>query len=77
VTEISLHVNGVCLPVSLELAGSPSKEPVRVHLDLYTREQARHIGQLAELGATRVEDWPYPPTADLSSCVTRTAMSSA
>ena len=42
----------------------PPTEPVRVHLDLYTRQQARHIGRLAELGATRVEEWPYPPGAD-------------
>jgi Glyoxalase-like domain len=27
-------------------------------------EQARHVGRLAELGATRVEQWPYPPDAD-------------
>lgn len=26
---------GQQLPVSLQLAGSPSNEPVRVHLDLY------------------------------------------
>ncbi len=52
------------LPVSLQLTDSPPKEPVRVHLDLYTGEQARHVGRLAELGATRVEQWPYPPDAD-------------
>lgn len=52
------------LPVSLQLAGSPPKEPVRVHLDLYTREQARHIERLVGLGATRVEEWPYPEDAD-------------
>ena len=43
--------------------GRPT-EPVRVHLDLYTRERPRHLGRLAELGATRVEEWPYPPGAD-------------
>jgi catechol 2,3-dioxygenase-like lactoylglutathione lyase family enzyme len=52
------------LPVSLQLADSPPRKPVRVHLDLYTREQARHIRRPAELGAARVEDWPYPPDAD-------------
>jgi catechol 2,3-dioxygenase-like lactoylglutathione lyase family enzyme len=52
------------LPVSLQLADSAPKEPVRVHLDLYTREQARHIERLVGLGATRVEDWPYPKDAD-------------
>ena len=52
------------LPVSLQLTDSPPKEPVRVHLDLYTREQARHIERLIGLGATRVADWPYPEGAD-------------
>jgi len=52
------------LPVSLQLTDSPPKEPVRVHLDLYTREQARHVERLAGLGATRVDDWPYPRDAD-------------
>jgi catechol 2,3-dioxygenase-like lactoylglutathione lyase family enzyme len=52
------------LPVSLQLASSPPKEPVRVHLDLYTREQARHIERLTGLGAERVDEWPYPDGAD-------------
>jgi catechol 2,3-dioxygenase-like lactoylglutathione lyase family enzyme len=52
------------LPVSLQLTDSPPKEPVRVHLDLYTREQARHIERLAGLGAARVDEWPYPQDAD-------------
>ena len=52
------------LPVSLQLTHSPPKEPVRVHLDLYTREQARHVERLVSLGATRVEEWPYPEDAD-------------
>ena len=52
------------LPVSLQLTNSPPKEPVRVHLDLYTREQARHIERLTKLGATRVDDWRYPADAD-------------
>jgi glyoxalase superfamily protein len=37
---------------------------VRLHLDLYTSEQTRHIEHLIALGATRVSDWPYPPDAD-------------
>jgi hypothetical protein len=53
------------LPVSLQLASSPPAEPVRVHADLYTREQARPVDRLVELGATRVDDWPYPDGADL------------
>jgi catechol 2,3-dioxygenase-like lactoylglutathione lyase family enzyme len=52
------------LPVSLQLTDSPPKEPVRVHLDLYTTEQARHVERLVGLGAARVEDWPYPKGAD-------------
>jgi catechol 2,3-dioxygenase-like lactoylglutathione lyase family enzyme len=55
---------GVRTPVSLQLAAAPPKEPVRVHLDLYTSEQARHVERLVELGATRVADWPYPEDAD-------------
>ena len=52
------------LPVSLQLTDSLPKEPVTVHLDLYTNEQARHVDRLVSLGATRVEDWPYPDDAD-------------
>ena len=56
--------SGRRLPVSVQLAGSAPKEPVRVHLDLYTSEQARHVERLARLGATRVDEWPYPDGAD-------------
>jgi catechol 2,3-dioxygenase-like lactoylglutathione lyase family enzyme len=52
------------LPVSLQLADAAPQEPVRVHLDLYTDEQERHVRRLVDLGATRVGDWPYPPDAD-------------
>jgi len=52
------------LPVSLQLAQQPPREPVRVHLDLYTDEQSRHIDRLIGLGASRVHDWPYPDNAD-------------
>jgi hypothetical protein len=52
------------LPVSLQLTDSPPQEPVRIHLDLYTSEQARHVDRLVNLGATRAEDWPYPQNAD-------------
>jgi hypothetical protein len=55
---------GPGLPVSLQLTDSRPAEPVRVHLDLYTREQARHVERLARLGATRVHEWPYPQDAD-------------
>jgi catechol 2,3-dioxygenase-like lactoylglutathione lyase family enzyme len=52
------------LPVSLQLASRPPSEPVRVHLDLYTGEQARHVERLIALGATRAGEWPYPDDAD-------------
>jgi catechol 2,3-dioxygenase-like lactoylglutathione lyase family enzyme len=55
---------GQRFPVSLQLADSPPKEPVRVHLDLYTAQQAHHVERLTALGATRVDDWPYPDGAD-------------
>ena len=42
----------------------PPKEPVRVHLDLYTGEQARHVERLVTLDAARVDEWPYPDGAD-------------
>jgi catechol 2,3-dioxygenase-like lactoylglutathione lyase family enzyme len=50
--------------LSLQLAQDAPKEPVRVHVDLYTSEQERHIERLEKLGATRVTDWPYPEDAD-------------
>mgnify|MGYP001359811864 CR=1 FL=1 len=56
--------SGRGFPVSLQLAVEPDEEPVRVHLDLYTGEQARHVERLIALGATRVADWPYPAGAD-------------
>jgi len=52
------------LPVSLQLADSGPSEPVRVHLDLYTDDQASQVERLVQLGATRVEGWPYPDDAD-------------
>jgi catechol 2,3-dioxygenase-like lactoylglutathione lyase family enzyme len=55
---------GSRLPVSLQKADGPPAEPVRLHLDLYTDEQSRHVERLVSLGATRVEDWPYPEDAD-------------
>ena len=51
-------------PLSLQLTDKPPQQPVRVHIDLYTDEQARHVDRLVGLGASRVEDWPYPDDAD-------------
>jgi catechol 2,3-dioxygenase-like lactoylglutathione lyase family enzyme len=59
------HPAGLGMPVSLQLTDQPPRAPGRVHLDLYTCEQAWHVARLTELGATPVEeDWPYPDDAD-------------
>jgi catechol 2,3-dioxygenase-like lactoylglutathione lyase family enzyme len=59
------HPGGGRMTVSLQHTDQPSLQPVRVHLDLYTSEQARHVARLTHLGATPVEDdWPYPDDAD-------------
>jgi catechol 2,3-dioxygenase-like lactoylglutathione lyase family enzyme len=50
--------------VSLQRTDHASREPVRLHLDLYTREQARHVDRLLALGAESVTEWPYPADAD-------------
>src|SRR3954464_11150053 len=52
------------IPVSLQLTFATPTQPVRVHLDLYTGDQDRQAPGLEGLGATRVEDWPYPQDAD-------------
>ena len=51
-----LHVATVVVNVQdmrLQLAEDPPREPVRVHLDLHTDEQERHVERLVGLGATR------------------------
>lgn len=50
--------------MSLQLTDSDPTEPARVHLDLYTGDQARHVERLVSLGATRVDAWPYPDDCD-------------
>jgi hypothetical protein len=35
-----------------------------VHLDLYTRERDKHVDRLVGLGATVVDEWPYPDRHD-------------
>ena len=52
------------LPLSLQLTDHDSAEAARVHVDLYTDEQERHVERLVALGASRVEDWDYPDDAD-------------
>ncbi len=56
--------SGRRLPVSLQLTDQHPEQPVRVHLDLYTSDQERHVDRLVGLGAERVEDWTYPDDAD-------------
>lgn len=48
------------LPILLQKSDQGPAEPVRVHLDLYTGEQQRHVDRLVALGASRVTDWSYP-----------------
>ena len=52
------------LPVSLQRADDESRQPARVHLDLCTDEQERHVLRCLDLGATVARDWPYPPGVD-------------
>jgi catechol 2,3-dioxygenase-like lactoylglutathione lyase family enzyme len=52
------------LPLSLQLTDHPPAEPVRLHVDLYTNEQNRHVRRLVALGATLAEDWEYPGEVD-------------
>ena len=58
------HPDRKRLPVSLQRADAPPVEPVRLHLDLYTSDQEVQVRRLVNLGATRVDDWPYPDDAD-------------
>lgn len=52
------------LTISLQLTDGPPELPARLHLDLYTSEQAAHVERLVALGATRPENWPYPDDPD-------------
>jgi hypothetical protein len=56
--------SGAAAPGFPRLAGFPPKEPVRLHLDLHASEQAVHVERLVTLGATRVDERPYPDGAD-------------
>jgi catechol 2,3-dioxygenase-like lactoylglutathione lyase family enzyme len=49
--------------VSLDKHRSEYRLPPRIHLDLYTHDQAGDVERLIGLGATLV-DWPRPPDAD-------------
>jgi catechol 2,3-dioxygenase-like lactoylglutathione lyase family enzyme len=58
------HPSGAGPAVSVQLTDAPKQEPGRIHLDLYTAEQDRHVERLVALGATRADDWDYPPDPD-------------
>jgi catechol 2,3-dioxygenase-like lactoylglutathione lyase family enzyme len=50
--------------ISLGLSETPVQEKPRVHLDLYTDDQAGEVERLVGLGASRVDWQDYPPDAD-------------
>lgn len=49
--------------ISLQLWREPKTARNRLHLDLYSDDQAAEVRRLEALGATRLE-WEYPPDAD-------------
>lgn len=55
--------NGQGPNVSLDKRRSELALPPRIHLDLYTHDQAAEVQRLIGLGAKRVE-WPRPADAD-------------
>ncbi len=55
---------GAAAPGFPQLAGFTPEEPVRLHLDLHTSEQAVHVERLVMLRATRAHEWPYRDVAD-------------
>ena len=50
--------------ISLGLSETPVQDKPRVHLDLYTADQAGEVERLVALGASRVDWTDYPPNAD-------------
>lgn len=55
---------GVGPNVSLDRARSQLQHPPRMHLDLYTDDQAAEVSRLVELGATEVSWSKRPADAD-------------
>lgn len=49
--------------VSIALTEKPKRDRNRLHLDLYTADQAGEVARLEGLGATRIP-WEYPPGGD-------------
>jgi hypothetical protein len=56
--------DGVGPNVSLDAVPSKVQIPPRLHLDLYTEDQAGEVERLKELGATEVHWDKRPPDAD-------------
>jgi predicted enzyme related to lactoylglutathione lyase len=56
--------NGVGPNVSLDRVHSMVQVPPRIHLDLYTEDQAGEVSRLMALGATEVHWDKRPPDAD-------------
>jgi hypothetical protein len=50
--------------VSLDRARSTLQIPPRIHLDLYTEDQAAEVARLLALGATEIDWDKRPPDAD-------------
>lgn len=53
------------LPVGLQVRDDPKgpDDVNRMHMDLMADDVEAEVERLLDLGATRVEDWPYPPEA--------------
>jgi catechol 2,3-dioxygenase-like lactoylglutathione lyase family enzyme len=56
--------DGVGPNLSLDRVDSKVQVPPRIHLDLYTEDQAREVERLIALGATEVRWDKRPPDAD-------------
>ncbi|MGB7860866.1 MAG: VOC family protein [Acidimicrobiia bacterium] len=56
--------DGVGPNVSLDMAGSNAQVPPRIHLDLYSDDQAAEVKRLIGLGATEVPWDKRPDDAD-------------
>lgn len=56
--------DGIGPNLSLDMARSEVHVPPRIHLDLYTDDQAREVQRLIALGATEVHWSKRPPDAD-------------
>jgi predicted enzyme related to lactoylglutathione lyase len=56
--------DGVGPNLSLDRVGSTVQVPPRIHLDLYTEDQAGEVERLIALGATEVHWDKRPPDAD-------------